>query len=79
MDSMKNRMTVERRTRITSMIGEWLCDAMLPYTTVDNEKLRAVFSELNPHYECPNEITFRRNVIPDMYRTYMYHIQEHLR
>lgn len=52
---------------LTFMVGEWLCNSLLPYTTVGDERFVAFCARMNPKFVVPSEKEMRQSVIPDIY------------
>lgn len=51
-----------------SLLAEWLCCDMLPYSTVASERFRTFVRFLRPEYKMPSEFFFRCTLIPEIYR-----------
>ena len=49
------------------MMGEWLCNAVLPYTVASDDCLLAFLNRLNKKFTPPSEKKLRQNIIPDIY------------
>ncbi|KAI6650097.1 Zinc finger BED domain-containing protein 4-like [Oopsacas minuta] len=57
-------------------LAEWICDSLLPYTTVENERFDVFISHLNHKFDVPSEKVLRQRIIPDIYRRVQFNIME---
>lgn len=62
-----------------SLLAEWLCYDMLPYTTVASERFRIFVRFLRPEYKLPSEFYFRCTLIPEIYRKLKYFLKNLLK
>ena len=55
-----------RQKTLEKTVTEWLVDAILPYATVENSRLRLLLEQLDPKFNCPSEKTIRTNNMPNL-------------
>ena len=51
---------------LTFRLGEWICNAVLPYTVVEDDRFKVMINQLNPKFDIPNEKQLLQSIIPDM-------------
>ena len=39
---------------LTFRLGEWICNAVLPYTVVEDDRFKVMINQLNPKFDIPN-------------------------
>ena len=60
---------------LTFRLGEWICNAVLPYTVVEDDRFKVMINQLNPKFDIPSEKQLRQSIIPDMYKRVYQHMQ----
>ena len=45
---------------ITFRLAEWICNAMLPYTIVEDDRFKVLINQLNPRFVIPNKNKLRQ-------------------
>ena len=60
---------------LTFRLGEWICNAVLPYTVVEDDRFKVMINQLNPKFDIPSEKQLRQSIIPDMYKRVYQHVQ----
>ena len=60
------------------LLVQWLCDGLLPYSTVSNDQFLKMISHLNKRFNIPSEKTIRQKLIPNLYRQVQYKIKQSL-
>ena len=60
---------------ITFRLAEWICNAVLPYTIVEDDRFKVMINQLNPKVVIPSENKLRQNIIPDIYKRVYQHIK----
>ena len=56
-------------------LAEWICNAMLPYTIVEDDHFKVMINQLNPRFVIPNEKKLRQKIISDIYKRVYQHIK----
>lgn len=57
-----------KQKELTYMLAEWLADALLPFTTVDNPRFRAFMEAANGRFALRKQSYFRKVIFPDIYQ-----------
>ena len=57
------------------LLLHWLADEMLPYRTVDNERLIKLLNHLNTMFDLPSEKVVRQRLMPELYRKVQYSVK----
>ena len=75
---LKNKWLSDHPDQIsaTYFLAEWICDSLLPYTTVENKRFNVFVNNLNHKFDVPSEKVLRQRIIPDIYRLVQYKIME---
>ena len=60
----------------TYLLAGWICDQLLPYTTVENERFNVFIGKVNNKFDVPSEKVLRQRIIPDIYRRVHYKVME---
>ena len=60
---------------LTFRLGELICNAVLPYTVVEDDRFKLMINQLNPKFNIPSEKQLRQIIIPDMYKRVYQHVQ----
>jgi len=60
------------------LMGYWLCDALKPYTTVENEAFIKMVQHLNKRFTVPSEKVVRTSIIPQIGAKLQYSIKDSL-
>ena len=55
------------KTKLNHKLMEWLIDAMLPYSTVENKCFKKFVCTFCPRYKIPSEKYLRTCLMPNMY------------
>ena len=51
---------------LTFRLGEWICNAVLPYTVVEDDRFKVMINQLNTKFYIPSEKQLRQSIIPDI-------------
>ena len=75
---LKNKWLPDHPDQISGnyLLAEWICDSLLPYTTVENEIFNFFISHFNHKFDDPSEKVLRQKIIPDIYRRVQFKIME---
>ena len=60
------------------LIGEWVADASLPYTTVSNPRFKVMIRHMDKRYNLRSEKYYRTKIIPDIYRRVLHYVRNEL-
>ena len=69
----------QEQQSLTFRLAEWICNAVLPHTVVEDDRFKVMINKLNPKFDIPSEKQLRLNIIPNMYRRVYQHVQILLR
>ena len=56
----------------------WLCDAMKPYETVENNSFKTLMAFFDPKFKLPSEKVIRTKLIPELNTTVQFAMMEAL-
>ena len=57
------------------LVINWICDAVLPYSTVKNDRFQELMTSLQPKFTIPSEKELRQTKIPNLYFKLQYKIK----
>ena len=71
---LKNKRLSDHPDQIsgTYLLAEWICDSLLPYTTVENKRFNVFVNNLNHKFDVPSENVLRKGlfrIFTDVYNT----------
>ncbi|KAJ8889389.1 hypothetical protein PR048_008888 [Dryococelus australis] len=62
--------------QITELIGKMICCDMLPFRIIESEGFNDLISFLEPRYKIPDQTTFSRTVIAELYQRVQSRVKE---
>ena len=66
------------QTKADTLCAYWLCDALLPYATTENEQFCKFIAHLQSRYSISSEKVLRQRIIPEINKKVQYHVKESL-
>lgn len=64
----------EQKKHETNLVN-WMVDTLQPYSVVENDRFKVMFTKLQPKYTPPSEKVIRQNMIPSLYLKLQYKIK----
>ena len=61
-----------------TLMGHWLCDALLPYTTTENQQFVNMIAHFTKRFNVPSEKVMRERIIQGIHEKVQYSVKESL-